>query len=269
MSRQKTVHFWKFQKIMGKLAWVCPLRRRFFSLLRNSYQLLQAHMSRDTKKQTKIGLKLAVREEFRDVWLLGQFLKAELRAEPCGSIFACDASTEGWAIVDHPSGGGFINDTGLDESPFETVLLRHRTWRLRKQRRFKQRLDHCLSGEICAFRQACSIASRENPGKDIIIYTDNSNVFFTVRKGRSGVYRLNALCRHVLLCEIVFNVRIHVRWCGTDSMPADKYTRDANSVDPFKGPKSERPTKFRGHPTPKRGPARPPTTDRGSRTVLA
>ena len=104
---------------------------------------------------------------------------------------------------------------------------------------------------------------------DIIIYTDNSNVFFTVRKGRSGVYRLNALCRHVLLCEIVFNVRIHVRWCGTDSMPADKYTRDENSVDPFKGPKSERPNKFRGHPTPKRGPARPPTTDRGSRTVLA
>ena len=174
----------------------------------------------------KIRLSNAVRAEFFAVAVLGRWLATELKADPAPRMYACDASQMGWAIVDQPTGSGFINDTGLAEDPFETIVLRSRPWRLRKRRRFKRRLDHILSGEICAFRQTVNISARENAGRDIIIYTDNSNIYYSVKKGRSSVYRLNTLCQHILVAEITYDVRIHVRWCGTKSQPADIYTRD-------------------------------------------
>ena len=225
MSKRKRVPYWMFEKVMGKSAWLFPLKRRFFSLLFYAYRLLAHLRDKETPANRSIQLNGKVREEFLAVAQLAGWLRCELRAEPADRIWACDASTEGWAIVSTSSGSGFVNDTGLAESGFETYLLRNRSWRLRKRRWFRRRLDHCLAGEICAFRQTVSIASRQHPGQDIIIYTDNSNVYHSVRKGRSGTPMLNNLSRHVLVSEIVYNTRIHVRWCGTESMPADRYTR--------------------------------------------
>ena len=58
------------------------------------------------------------------------------------------------------------------------------------------------------------------------IYTDNSNIYHALRKGRSSSFKLNKLCQFVLVAEIVRSCKIHVRWCGTHSMPADRHTRD-------------------------------------------
>ena len=131
--------------------------------------------------------------------------------------------------VGHHRDKGFLNDTGMTQSAFEDYLFT-RPWRLRKKSWFKRRLDHCLPGEICAFRQTVVIASKELSGvrgtpTDIIVYTDNSNVYHATKKGRSGSYSLNSLCKTILACELIYNVRIHSRWCSTHVMPADKYTR--------------------------------------------
>ena len=124
---------------------------------------------------------------------------------------------------------GFVNDTGLTQSAFEDYLF-SRQWRLRKKSWFKRRLDHCLPGEICAFRQTVVIASKEfsgTPGfpSDIVIYTDNTNVYHATKKGRSSSGQLNRLCQVILACELIYHVRIHARWCSTHVMPADRYTR--------------------------------------------
>ena len=84
-----------------------------------------------------------------------------------------------------------------------------------------------LNGEICAFRHAARMAAAENPGKEIIIYTDNANVFHAIQKGRSRSKPLNILCRDVSFLEILHGVRIHARWIPSADMPADKYTRRA------------------------------------------
>ena len=100
-----------------------------------------------------------------------------------------------------------------------------RKWQCRKKKKFAFRLSHILPGEICSFRQTVSMAARENPGMKIVVFTDNANIYFSVRKGRSGAYVLNALCRHVLLAEIVYRCAIEVRWIPSEFMPADRFTR--------------------------------------------
>ena len=82
-----------------------------------------------------------------------------------------------------------------------------------------------LNGEIFAFRSAAMEAAQCNPNQEVFIFTDNSNVYYAIQKGRSRTKSLNNLCRNVLFLEIVYNVRIHARWCPSKSMPADKYTR--------------------------------------------
>ena len=225
VSQRKYVPFWQFEKCMGKSAWLFPLRRRMFSVLFSSYELLAKKRRKETKSQVLIRLPQKVRAEFECVAKLSHFLAAELRMAPADSVFACDASLQGWAITELQSGGGFIPDSGLSETPFETQLLRSDRWRLRKQRRFRKRLSHVLPGEICGFRQACTMGAKKFKGCDLLVYTDNSNVFHAVRKGRSGSLKLNALCKHILLLELVFKVKVHPRWCSTHSMPADRYTR--------------------------------------------
>ena len=46
-------------------------------------------------------------------------------------------------------------------------------------------------------------------------------------KVRSSAFRLNCLCRSVLLAELIYRVRVHIRWIPTDVMPADIFTREA------------------------------------------
>ena len=70
------------------------------------------------------------------------------------------------------------------------------------------------------------MASKREPGKDILILTDNSNVYFALKKGRSSKFRLNQLCRAVLAAEVILQVRIHIRWVPTALQPADVFTRE-------------------------------------------
>ena len=60
---------------------------------------------------------------------------------------------------------------------------------------------------------------------DQIVWTDNSICYYAVRKGRSSVERVNALCRFLLLVQLVALVRVHSRWVSTKLMPADYLTR--------------------------------------------
>ena len=61
---------------------------------------------------------------------------------------------------------------------------------------------------------------------DQIIFTDNSVVYYSVRKGRSSVTKVNSLCQFLLLIQIVNKVKIQSRWCSTKVMPADYLTRE-------------------------------------------
>ena len=144
-------------------------------------------------------------------------------------MFAADASLEGYAVVESETNPEveWINDTGLVHTTFAARVLRKKRWRLRRQKWFRYELKMILNGEICAFRHAARMAAAENPGKEIIIYTDNSNVFHAIQKGRSRSKPLNILCRNVLFLEILHGVRIHARWIPSADMPADKYTRRA------------------------------------------
>lgn len=220
-----SISFRIFERQMGRCAWLMPLSRFFFSLMFSSFELL-AHCRRvDMPAERNLRLSKLVRAEFRWVATLGEWLKAELQMDPADSIFACDASLSGWAITECQTGSGFIPDSGVTETPFETQLLRNGRWRPKRVRKFRQRLSHCLQGEICAFRQTATIAARRFPGKDLLIFTDNTNVYHSTKKGRSGVRSLNDLCRHLFLLEVVHGVKFHPRWCSTHSMPADRYTR--------------------------------------------
>ena len=60
---------------------------------------------------------------------------------------------------------------------------------------------------------------------DQIVWTDNSICYYSVKKGRSSVERVNALCRFLLLLQLVALVRVHSRWVSTKLMPADYLTR--------------------------------------------
>ena len=66
------------------------------------------------------------------------------------------------------------------------------------------------------------------PDEDIdqLIFTDNSVVYYSVRKGRSSVEKVNSLCKFLLLIQIVSKVKIQSRWCSTTVMPADYLTRE-------------------------------------------
>ena len=225
MSRMKRVQYWMFQKLMGRAAWIFPLKRRFFSILYYCYRFLAKKERKNTSKYSYVTLSRKEREELKAVAGLSQWLGTELKMEPAAQLFACDASLNGWGIVQHQAGGHII-DNGLETNLFEQRLLTDDKWRRRKSRPFKRRLSHVLPGEICAFRQCVTISCREHRGKDIMIYTDNSNIYHAIRKGRSNSPKLNSLARHVLLSEIVYGTRLHVRWCGTKFMPADKYTRE-------------------------------------------
>ena len=220
------VRCWIFEKAMGKNAWLFPLSRRFFSLLHRSYGLLAHHRRKETPSWRVIRLPRKVRQEFLHLARLCEWLKADLRVEPAGSIFSCDASLTGWAICELPCGNGFVSDSGVNApTPFEEIILVDKRWFPVRIRQFRLRLALILAGEVTAFRQAVSLAAKKFPGRDIIVYTDNTNVYYATRKGRSNVFFLNDLCLHILLTEIVCNVRIHPRWCSTKLMPADRFTR--------------------------------------------
>ena len=220
------IRYWIFEKAMGKNAWLFPLSRRFFSLLHHSYVLLAYHRRKGTASYQNINLPSRVRQEFRNLARLSEWLKTVMRVKPAESIFACDASLSGWAICELPCGNGFVSDAGVNaQTPFEEIMLVDKRWYPVRVRQFRKRLELILAGEVTAFRQAVSVAAKKFPGHDLVIYTDNTNVYYSTRKGRSNVFLLNELCLHILLTEIIMNVRIHPRWCSTKLMPADRFTR--------------------------------------------
>ena len=61
---------------------------------------------------------------------------------------------------------------------------------------------------------------------DQIIFTDNSVVYYSVKKGRSSVTKVNSLCQFLLLIQVVNKIKIQSRWCSTTVMPADYLTRE-------------------------------------------
>ena len=232
-ATRSRVKVWEFDKIMGKCAWLFPLHRRFFSILKAAYRLL-ARVRRGLDSGTldendTLHLDKQVRREFGTVWTLISFLKADLTERSAGMIYAADASLEGYAFVSAKAEprSDWIHDTGLVFTAHAARVVSKKPWRVRRQKWFRYNLKRILSGEICAFRNAAATAARENIGKEVIIYTDNSNVYHAITKGRSSKRSLNDLCRNVLFLEIVYDVRIHARWCPSANMPADKFTRFA------------------------------------------
>ena len=136
--------------------------------------------------------------------VLAPALEHCLDFRPAQLATAVDASCEGWAVVTKETGGAFFVDTGLEEPPPAVkAFLQRPLWRLSKTRKFGRRLAHILPGEITAARQGIVKHARREPGKDILICTDNSNVYYALKKGRSSKYRLNELCRVVFATEII------------------------------------------------------------------
>ena len=174
-----------------------------------------------------IHLSKEVRREFQAIWALSQFLSTDLTERAADMMYAADASLEGYAFVSTSMEPRteWIHDTGLVHTPHAARVVGRKRWHLRRQKWFRYDLKRILTGEVCAFRHAAKAAAKENIGKEVIIYTDNSNVYHAISKGRSRTRILNNLCRNVLFLELVYNVRIHARWCPSASMPADKYTR--------------------------------------------
>ena len=161
------------------------------------------------------------------MWALSPFLSTDLTERGAKTMYAADASLEGYSYVSAPTEPQteWIHDTGLVHTPHAARVVGRKRWHLRRQKWFRYELGKILTGEICAFRHAATAAAKENVGKEVLIYTDNSNVYHAISKGRSRTRKLNNLCRNILFLELVYNVRIHARWCPSSSMPADKYTR--------------------------------------------
>ena len=198
-------------------------------MLTNSFVYLAKCRKRSVPMHFRIRLPAAVREEFKVVVSLSSLLCADLTRENALFLYACDASLQGWALCRHESGNGFVSDSR--ELQFQpSVYVLHLTgsskWQCLKSRKFRFLLSHILPGEITAFRQMCTVAAQQNVGRKIVIFTDNANVYYVIRKGRSNFHHLNSLARHVLLCELIYNCEIEARWIPTHIMPADKYTRN-------------------------------------------
>ena len=174
-----------------------------------------------------IHLSKEVRKEFQTVWALSGFLSTDLTERGAETMYAADASLEGYAYVSTATEPHteWIHDSGLVHTKHAARVMARKRWHLRRHKWCRYELFRILTGEICAFRHAATVAAKENVGKEVIIYTDNSNVYHAVSKGRSRTKKLNNLCRNILFLELTYNVRIHARWCPSASMPADKYTR--------------------------------------------
>ena len=129
VSQSKKLFVWEFEKAMGRNAWLMPLSRRFFSLLRESYKFYQKLRERDPPKHNRIQIPRAVREEFKWLANLAGYLRTDLFGTPADYIYASDASLSGWSIVALESANGFINDTGVHETPFETSFLNNDHWK--------------------------------------------------------------------------------------------------------------------------------------------
>ena len=228
ISKRQSCKFSLFESMLGTGAWLFPISRRYFSLFFEVYRLLKRKRRANTKKGAIIRLSKKVRDEFAVAGALAPGLEHSLDFKPATEIVASDSSLEGWAIVSKASGSGFFRDTGLEEpEPRAAAFLTGDGWRVRKSRAFRTRpLDFILPGEITGARQAVITHSRREPGTDFILYTDNSNIYFSVKKGRSSTFRLNSLCRCILLAELVYGTRVHVRWCKSELMPADIHTRE-------------------------------------------
>ena len=148
-----------------------------------------------------------MRREFTTVWALTSFLNADLTERAASMTYAADSSLEGYAFVSATTEprSDWIHDTGLVYTPHAARVVSKKRWLLRRQKWFRYNLKRILSGEICAFRNAAATAARENIGKEIIIYTDNSNVYHAISKGRSRTRVLNNLCRNILFLELIYN----------------------------------------------------------------
>ena len=84
---------------MGKCAWLFPFDRRFFSVLCKSYHIL-AFIRQGLEKlkfteMTRVHLTEEIRVEFETIWVLSEFLLADLRERNASNMYASDSSLEG------------------------------------------------------------------------------------------------------------------------------------------------------------------------------
>ena len=130
------------------------------------------------------------------MWALSPFLSTDLTERGAKTMYAADASLEGYSYVSAPTEPQteWIHDTGLVHTPHAARVVGRKQCDLRRQKWFRYELGRILSREICAFRHAATAAAKENVGKEVLIYTDNSNVYHAITKGRSRTRKLNNLC---------------------------------------------------------------------------
>ena len=84
---------------MGKCAWLFPLHRRFFNILFRSYHFLafvREGLDAGRFQETdKVQLTDEVRTEFETVWVLSEFLVADIQQRYAERIYAFDSSLQG------------------------------------------------------------------------------------------------------------------------------------------------------------------------------
>jgi hypothetical protein len=262
VSLKSYVSFRLFERMMGKASWIGSIDRFFFSIFLLSYRKVAALRRRFARPSARIRLTRGIRLEFEMFARLMVFMGARLARNPSPVYVAGDASLEAWAIVVRKAGKSaddFPEDFGLGPSEIVTSIMQPGPWRSVKRKEFRSRLAGILPGELTAFRQSSAVAAgivgnhrkrlrqkrhskrgrgRSQDGKvsinflekfeevvDQIVWTDNSICYYAVKKGRSSVERVNALCRFLLLLQLVALVRVHSRWVSTKLMPADYLTR--------------------------------------------
>ena len=262
VSQKSYVSFRLFERMMGKASWIGSIDRFFFSIFLLSYRKVAALRRRFARPGVRIRLTRGIRLEFEMFARLMVFMGTRLQRNPSPVYVAGDASLEAWAIVVRKAGKSaedFPDDCGLGPSEIVTSIMQPGSWRSVKRKEFRCRLEAILPGELTAFRQSSAVAagivgnhrkrlrqkrhSKRGGGRrqdskvsrnfsenfeevvDQIVWTDNSICYYAVKKGRSSVERVNALCRFLLLLQLVALVRIHSRWVSTKLMPADYLTR--------------------------------------------
>ena len=147
-----------------------------------------------------IFLSKEVRKEFYVIWALSEFLCTDLTERAAHKMYASNSSLEGYAFVEtevEPQ-DGWVHDAGLVQTAHVARLMERKKCRLKRHRWFRYRLKSVLNGEICAFRRSALEAAQQNRNKEIVIFTDNSNVYYSIQKGRSKCRMLHILCRNFL-----------------------------------------------------------------------
>ena len=202
------------ERLVGHWAWWLQLNRPLYSILQSTFScLLEA-------EDGWVTLPEATRRELRYLVALAPFIRTELTLPVSRTVHMVDAGPKFGAVIhaQHPTRPEFTDDISLGEMP------RHQ-WKV-SFRRSWFRQEHNNYGEgrsvVWATERCARSGIRDHR---VVIYSDSRVVIGAFSKGRSSSRTLNSICRKQCAVQLLYGLRVYLRWVASEDNWADGPSR--------------------------------------------